>query len=86
MLKSDYLTICMDLQKRLKEKLDDRIVVGMNDKVLTVCIDNEKGTVFKYNTISLLFKKELNMDNLVEDIVDDYERYIMNRRYNIIER
>ena len=85
MLKCDYLTMCMDLQKRLKKKLKERVVVGMSEKILTVCINNGKGVTFKYNTNLMLFRKELNMDILVEDIIDDYERYIMNRRYKVVE-
>lgn len=83
MLKCDYLTMCMDLQKKLKERLKERIVVGMNDKVLTVSINDGKGMTFKYNTI--LFRKELNMNNLANDIIDDYDRFVMNRRYKIVE-
>lgn len=68
---------CMELHKRLKEKVKAGIFIGINNKTMTISISGFRGVRFvKYiNDIP----EWIDYDKLVDDIVYEYRRFILDK-------
>ena len=81
MLKHEYVT-CMELHKRLKDKIIGHIFITIENDNLAVHINGGRGVRYDYviRDISYeMFGYELNYDKIIKIILREYEEFILNR-------
>lgn len=68
---------CMEIHKRLKEKVKAGIFIGMNNGQMTISITGFRGVRFvKYiNDIS----DWIDFDKIVDEIVYEYRKFILDK-------
>lgn len=68
---------CMEIHKRLKEKVKAGIFIGLNNGTMTISITGFRGVRFvKYiNDIS----DWIDFDNIVNNIVYEYRKFILDK-------
>ena len=68
---------CMEIHKRLKEKVKAGIFIGLNNGTMTISITGFRGVRFvKYiNDIS----DWIDFDNIVDSIVYEYRKFILDK-------
>lgn len=68
---------CMEIHKRLKEKVKAGIFIGLNNGQMTISITGFRGVRFvKYiNDIS----DWIDFDKIVDDIVYEYRKFILDK-------
>lgn len=68
---------CMEIHKRLKEKVKAGIFIGLNNGTMTISITGFRGVRFvKYiNDIS----DWIDFDNIVDNIVYEYRKFILDK-------
>ena len=74
MNKYDFIK-CMNLHKRLKDKIKGRVFLSIENDNMTININAIKGIKYK-SYINDVPKQISNYDFWAEQILDDYKKYI----------
>lgn len=81
MKKKEYLT-CMELHKKLKEKIAGNIFITIENDTLILYINSFRGVRYKYEIRCISYEVidgELNYEKIIRIIMDDYKEFIMNK-------
>lgn len=76
MEKQDFFK-CMEIHKRLKEKIDAGIFIGINNKTMTISITGFRG--IRFVTYLDDISEWLDYDKIVRDILYRYEDFILGK-------
>ncbi len=84
MLRYEFVR-CMDVRSRLEERVKGKIFVGKKDDDITISIFGCPTCRYqvKLNEITKnRYITAFNIDEIVNDIYNDYKRFIQNRFFN----
>lgn len=79
MLREEYL-VCMNLHKKLKEKIKGSIFIKIENNVLSIYIDTKKKVKFKKDIYDVSSKRDI--EKIAEMIEGEYRRFINNKFFH----
>lgn len=75
-MEKHWYYMCMDLHKKLKEKIKGGIFITMQDGILTVNINAGRGIRYRRNITEIT--RNIDVDKLADQLVLDYRHFLEN--------
>ena len=79
MLKEEYLE-CMNLHKKLKEKIKGSIFIKIENNILSIYIDTKKKVKYRKDIYNVSSKRDI--DEIAEMIEGEYRGFINNKFFH----